>query len=86
MCLVLCGRQLAQEEAFRETLISVDTFHSSVARWAVDAGAHLVNDVSGGSLDPDMHAVVRFALRIRLSWSAECGHVSGTRKIELPET
>lgn len=59
----ICGRQLAQDEAFRETLISVDTFHSSVARWAVDAGAHIVNDVSGGTLDPDMHREVRLAAR-----------------------
>ena len=53
------SRQLALDEAFRETLVSVDTFHSTVARWAVDAGAHIVNDVSGGTLDPDMHAEVR---------------------------
>ena len=42
----------------------MDTFSAAVAREAVAAGAHLVNDVSGGSLDPDMHATVsshRFA-------------------------
>ena len=36
----------------------MDTFSAAVAREAVAAGAHLVNDVSGGSLDPDMHATV----------------------------
>lgn len=40
--------------AFPEALVSVDTFRSKVARAAVDAGAHLINDVSGGDLDPDM--------------------------------
>lgn len=37
---------------FPETPLSIDTFRSSVARKAVEAGASLVNDVSGGELDP----------------------------------
>jgi dihydropteroate synthase len=40
------------------TLISVDTFRASVARQAVKAGACLINDVSGGLLDPTMFATV----------------------------
>lgn len=40
------------------TLISVDTFRASVAREAVALGADIVNDVSGGNLDPDMHDTV----------------------------
>lgn len=47
---------LAKE--FPEALISVDTFRSEVAEAAVDAGAHLVNDVSGGLLDKHMFATV----------------------------
>lgn len=47
---------LAKE--FPEALISVDTFRSEVAEAAVDAGAHLVNDVSGGLLDTHMFATV----------------------------
>ncbi|KAJ0094422.1 hypothetical protein Patl1_16664 [Pistacia atlantica] len=39
-------------------LISVDTFYSKVASEAVSKGAHIVNDVSAGSLDPDMYRVV----------------------------
>ncbi|KEO74854.1 dihydropteroate synthase [Anditalea andensis] len=35
-------------------LISVDTFRAETAKAAVEAGAHIVNDVSGGNLDPDM--------------------------------
>lgn len=34
--------------------VSVDTFRSSVAREAVTAGAVWVNDVSGGTADPEM--------------------------------
>ncbi len=34
--------------------ISVDTTKAAVARAAVDAGASIVNDVSGGLFDPDM--------------------------------
>ncbi|KAH6797843.1 Dihydropterin pyrophosphokinase / Dihydropteroate synthase [Perilla frutescens var. hirtella] len=39
-------------------LISVDTFHSQVALEAVSRGADLVNDVSAGQLDSEMHSVV----------------------------
>ncbi|MDO5621324.1 MAG: dihydropteroate synthase [Paracoccus sp. (in: a-proteobacteria)] len=38
--------------------ISVDTRKASVARAALDAGAGLVNDVSGFDFDPEMHALV----------------------------
>ncbi|MQA34387.1 dihydropteroate synthase [Modestobacter roseus] len=38
--------------------VSVDTTRARVAAAAVDAGAVLVNDVSGGLADPDMAAVV----------------------------
>lgn len=40
-------------------VLSVDTFRSVVARRAVEEyGAHIVNDVSGGDLDPEMFATV----------------------------
>jgi 2-amino-4-hydroxy-6-hydroxymethyldihydropteridine diphosphokinase/dihydropteroate synthase len=39
-------------------LISVDTFHSAVATEVVNKGAHLINDISAGQLDPNMHSVV----------------------------
>jgi dihydropteroate synthase len=44
--------------AFPEACISVDTFRASVARRAVEAGANMINDVSGGMLDADMFATV----------------------------
>ncbi|KAH7314271.1 folic acid synthesis protein-like protein [Rhexocercosporidium sp. MPI-PUGE-AT-0058] len=34
--------------------ISVDTYRASVARAAVKAGASIINDVSAGTMDPDM--------------------------------
>ena len=40
------------------TFISVDTFRASVAEKAIDAGAHMVNDISAGNLDNKMHDVV----------------------------
>jgi dihydropteroate synthase len=41
-----------------ETLLSVDTRHAEVARQALRAGAHVVNDV-GGFRDPALRRVVR---------------------------
>ncbi len=38
--------------------VSVDTMRAEVAAVAVDAGARLVNDVSGGLADPDMPRLV----------------------------
>ncbi|MFI6499813.1 dihydropteroate synthase [Nonomuraea typhae] len=38
--------------------VSVDTMRAEVARAAVEAGARLVNDVSGGLADPDMPQAV----------------------------
>ena len=53
-----CCRGLAADEELSSVLISVDTFSSQVAREAVAAGADMVNDISGGSLDPGMRAEV----------------------------
>jgi dihydropteroate synthase len=38
--------------------ISVDTYHASVARRAIEAGASIVNDVSGLTADPGMARLV----------------------------
>ncbi|EIE24668.1 putative dihydropterin pyrophosphokinase/dihydropteroate synthase [Coccomyxa subellipsoidea C-169] len=51
-------RALAEDEALQGVPLSIDTFYAEVAREAVAAGAHIVNDVSGGSLDPAMHKEV----------------------------
>ncbi|EPS70290.1 hypothetical protein M569_04469, partial [Genlisea aurea] len=39
-------------------LISVDTFYSEVASEAVKCGADIINDVSAGKMDRDMHNVI----------------------------
>lgn len=38
--------------------ISVDTYKSSVAKWALDMGVSIINDISGFRFDPDMAKVV----------------------------
>ncbi|MBS1693815.1 MAG: dihydropteroate synthase [Actinobacteria bacterium] len=38
--------------------VSIDTMHAEVARAALENGARIVNDVSGGRADPNMAAVV----------------------------
>jgi len=45
-------------ETFPGIVLSVDTFRSSIAKEAVDCGAAIVNDISGGTVDPQMFATV----------------------------
>lgn len=39
---------------FPECIISVDTFRAEVAKIAIESGADMVNDISGGDLDPTL--------------------------------
>ena len=39
---------------FADAFISVDTYHSEVAKEVVKLGAHIINDISGGQYDTDM--------------------------------
>ena len=41
-----------------QTLISVDTYKASVAKSALEAGAHIVNDVWGLRADPELASVI----------------------------
>ena len=43
---------------FPETLISIDTFRSEVAKKSIEAGAALINDISAGHLDENMISTV----------------------------
>jgi len=56
------GRLLPVVEAiakqFPEAVLSVDTFRAAVAEAAIKAGAHIINDISGGELDEQMFATV----------------------------
>ncbi len=43
---------------FPEAIISVDTYHSTTARLAIEAGAHMINDISAGRIDNKMFATM----------------------------
>ena len=45
-------------KAFPEAIISVDTYRSSIANTAINEGAAIINDVSGGDLDKQMFQTV----------------------------
>ena len=58
---------------FPDALISIDTFRSGVATKAMEVGAHIINDISGGNLDADLPLV---AARFRAPYI--CMHMRGT--------
>ena len=58
---------------FPEAIISVDTYYSRVALEAVEAGASIVNDISGGEMDKQMLMTVG-----RLQVPFVCMHMQGT--------
>jgi dihydropteroate synthase len=45
-------------KAFPAIMISADTFRADIARKAVEAGADIINDVGGGTLDENMFRTV----------------------------
>ena len=49
---------VVKELAAQGVTVSIDTMHSAVARAALDNGAAVVNDVSGGQADPGMAPLV----------------------------
>jgi dihydropteroate synthase len=55
-----------------DSILSIDTYKSTVARLAVEAGAKIVNDVSGFTWDPSMPATIA-----ALSCGAILMHVRG---------
>ncbi|MEJ5994651.1 dihydropteroate synthase [Pedobacter sp. Du54] len=48
----------ALAKKFPEALFSIDTFRAKVAEAAIDAGAHLINDISAGNLDGAMFETI----------------------------
>lgn len=61
---------------FPDTIISIDTYYAAVAESAVNAGASIINDISGGMIDENMLAVSG-----SLNVPFVCTHIKGT-----PET
>ncbi|MEP6582978.1 MAG: dihydropteroate synthase [Ginsengibacter sp.] len=64
------------KKQFHNALVSIDTYHAAVAKQAVDAGACIVNDISGGDMDDEMYETVA-----KLEVPYICMHIKGT-----PET
>lgn len=64
------------KNTFPEIIISIDTYHSSVAAECVNAGASIINDISGGEMDKNMIATVG-----KLKVPYICMHMKG-----VPET
>lgn len=58
---------------FPDTLISVDTFRANMAEEAVKRGANIINDISGGTMDPAMFETVA-----RLQIPYVLMHIQGT--------
>jgi dihydropteroate synthase len=63
--------------------VSIDTMHADVARAAIDGGAQIVNDVSGGRADPAMAPLVADAgvPWILMHWR----RISADRPHEIPD-
>lgn len=45
-------------KTFPESIISVDTWRASVAIIAIDNGANIINDISGGTMDAKMFEII----------------------------
>lgn len=52
-------RKLRQSAILNDVPISIDTYRAEVARTAIEAGANIINDVSAGTMSPDMFEVAR---------------------------
>lgn len=48
----------AIQKEFPDILLSIDTFRADVAEEAVKSGIHIINDVSGGTIDENMFPTV----------------------------
>jgi len=45
-------------KTFPDSIVSVDTWRSDVARECCDMGVGIINDISGGQFDEDMHTMI----------------------------
>ncbi len=58
---------------YPDTVLSIDTYNSAVAKAAVNGGACIINDISGGNLDAEMMETAA-----NLSVPYICMHMKGT--------
>ena len=63
----------AIKDKYPEAILSVDTYHSKVAEATVAEGVSIINDISGGEMDPEMISAVA-ALKVPYI----CMHMKGT--------
>ncbi len=63
----------AIKKQFADCIISIDTFNATVAAEAIQAGASIVNDVSGGLMDANMISTVA-----QFNVPYICMHMKGT--------
>lgn len=61
------------KSAFKDSILSIDTFYSQVAVQAIQAGASIVNDISAGNIDKQMITTVA-----KLNVPYICMHMQGT--------
>lgn len=52
-------RAIRANQATSSAVLSIDTFRSTVARASIEAGANIINDVTGGERDPAILEVAR---------------------------
>jgi dihydropteroate synthase len=45
-------------KSFPDIIISIDTFRAEIAKMAAGEGADMINDISGGTFDPDMLSTI----------------------------
>lgn len=61
------------KENFPNVILSVDTYRSEIAKKAILEGVHIINDISGGTMDETM-----FALAAELDVPYVLTHIQGT--------
>lgn len=66
---------------YPQVLISVDTFRADVARIAIEEGAHMINDISGGQMDDQM-----FGTLAKLKVPYILMHMKGTPQTMIGES
>lgn len=66
---------------YPQAVVSVDTFRAEVTREAVNEGAHIINDISGGEMDAEMFQTVA-ALKVPYILM----HMKGTPQTMVSET
>lgn len=81
-------RVLPVIEALRAqgALVSVDTMRAEVAQAAIQAGARIVNDVSGGLADPEILSVVAQSdtVYVAMHWRAHADTMTAHAKYDTP--